>query len=282
MKALLLIMVVLFGAIVPVVAQKKGTLMGDIVIGEVTAKDEATREITLTYPGKEGTESFSGFLVDDYKLRMAEGSLRELNLSELVPGMYIRMYYKSGSAKVGGQEKKINKITKIEVLGNDRHFRIRNQLNLDPSTAIAPAETGDDLPATAPLKVYLASPYNRVNQQLVEWIDKWNRKNGDSFGKLEVVSDLDHADTLIVVARGADATVMNLPALSPDGRSVDGWLSRATLYLLIKDAGRLKVLWTNVATVFSSPNSESSHRAAELVSAEIEKRLKARNRNSKK
>lgn len=275
-------MVVLLGATVSVVAQKKGTLMGDIVIGEVTAKDEATREITLEYPGKEGTEIFSGFLVDGYKLRMAEGSLRELSLSELVPGMYIRMYYKSGSMKISGQEKKINKITKIEVLGNDKHFRIRNQLNLDPSTAITPAENGDGLPTTSPLKVYLSIPYNRVHQELVAWIDKWNRKNGDSLGKLEVVSDLERADTLIVVARGADTGVANLPALNPDGRGVAGVWSHATLYLVVKDAGRLKVLWTGVAAVFSSPNSEGSPRAAELVSAEIEKRIKARTRNTKK
>lgn len=282
MKALLLTMVVLCGATVSVVAQKKSTLMGDIVIGEVTKKDEATREIALEYPGKEGTEIFSGFLVDGYKLRMAEGSLRELNLSELVPGMYIRMFYKTGNMKISGQEKKINKITKIEVLGNDKHFRIRNQLNLEPSTAITPAEIGDYLPATSPLKVYLAIPYNRVQEQLIAWIDKWNRKNGDSFGKLEIVSDLEHADTLIVVARGADAMVAALPMLNPDGRGVAGVWSHATLYLVIKDAARLKVLWTDVAAVLSSPNAESSPRAAELVSAEIEKRLKARNRNSKK
>lgn len=261
---------------------EESTLMGDIVIGEVTAKDEATREITLEYKGKEGTESFSGFLVDGYKLRMAEGSLRELNLSELVPGMYIRMFYKTGNGKVSGQEKKINKITRIEVLGNDKHFRIRNQLNLEPSTIIAPAENGDDLPATSPLKVYLAIPYNHVHQQLVAWIDKWNRKNGDTFGKLEVVSDLERADALIVVARGADATVANLPALTPDGRGVAGVWSHATSYLVIKDAARLKVLWTSVAAVFSSPNAELSSKTTELVSAEIEKRMKAKAPKSKK
>ena len=70
MKVLLLTIVVLCGAIGSVVAQKKSTFMGDIVIGELTARDEATREITLKYPGKEGTEIFSGILVDDYKLKM--------------------------------------------------------------------------------------------------------------------------------------------------------------------------------------------------------------------
>ena len=281
MKALLLIVVVLCGAI-GVVAQKKSTLVGDLVIGELTGTNESTREITIKYPGKEGPEIFTGTLVDGSRLKMADNNRRNLMLSEIVPGLHIRVFYKTGEEKVGGQKRKVNKISRLEVLGEDEHFRIRRQLSLDPTTAIAHAETGDDLPAASPLKIFLAIHYKEVHQELVEWIDKWNRKNGDSFGKLEVVSDLDHADTLIVIARGADATVANLPSLSPDGRSVDGWLSRATLYLVIKDAGRLKVLWTNVATVFSSPNSESSHKAAELVSAEIEKRLKARNRNSKK
>ena len=47
MRALLLTVVILFGAIGSVVAQKKNTLIGDLVIGELTGIDEATREITL-------------------------------------------------------------------------------------------------------------------------------------------------------------------------------------------------------------------------------------------
>ena len=278
MKALLLTFVVMCVAISSVVAQKKNTLMGDIVIGELTGKDEATREITLKYPGKEGTEIFSGFLVDGYKLRLGEGSLRDLTLSELVPGMHIRVFYKTGNAKVSGQEKKINKITKIEVLGNDKYFRLRNQLNLDPSTTIAQAEKEDNLPTNSPLKVYLAVPYKQVHQQLVAWIDKWNRKNGDSYGKLEIVSDFEPADTLIVVARGSDTMVAALPMMSSDGRDVEGVWSHATSYLVVKDAGRLKLLWTNVAPVLSSPQAEVSLKTIELVTAEMEKRMKARAR----
>jgi len=278
MNALLLTFVVMCLAIGSVVAQKKNTLMGDIVIGELTGKDEATREITLKYPGKEGTEIFSGFLADGYKLRLGEGSLDDLPLSELVAGMYIRVFYKGGHAKIIGQEKKINKITKIEVLGNEKHFRLRNQLNLHPARAIVEAEKGDDLPATSPLKVYLAIPYDHVHQQLVAWIDKWNRKNGDSYGKLEIVSDLEHADTSIVVARGSDTMVAALPMLSSDGREVESVFSHATSYLVMKDAGRLKLLWTSVAPVYSSRQAEISPKTIELVTDEIEKRMKARAR----
>ena len=281
MKALLLTAIILGGAIGSIVAQKKSTFMGDIVVGEITGRDEVTREITVKYPGKEGPEIFSGILVDGYKLKM-DASRSDLKLSEIVPGMYIRLFYKTGREKVGGQEKKINKISKIEVLGNDEFFRIRNQLNLDPSTAIAHAEK-DDLPAMSPLKVYLASAYSSVHQHLVAWIDKWNRKNGDLYGKLEIVSDVEQANLFIVTARGADTMVAVLPVtIDRDGTTIQGGWSHATSYLVVKDAGRLKLLWTGVGSVFSSPGSESSTKTNELVTAELEKRMKARAGNSKK
>ena len=280
MKALLLILVVLCGAIGTVVAQKKSTLIGDIVIGKIAGKDEATREITIEYRGKEGIEIFSGILVDGYKLRI-EGSRQELQLSEIVPGMYIRLYYKTGREKVSGQEKKINKITKVDVLGNDEYFRIRDQVKLDQSTTIEHAEE-DDIPASSPLKVCLSIAFDHVHQDLVTWIDKWNRKNGDSYGKLELVSDMGQADVLIVVARGADTMVAALPMLSPDGREVAGVWAQGTTYLVVKDAGRMKVIWTRVAGVFSGRHADVSRKTTESVIDEMEKRMKARAPKSKK
>ena len=280
MKALLLAAVILAGATGAIVAQKRSTLMGDIVVGELTGKDEATREITIKYPGKEGTEIFNGVLADGHKLRMGDGGLFDLKLSEILPGMHVRVFYKAGHQKVNGQEKKINKISKLEVLGNDEFFRLRNQLSLVPSTAVAHAEK-DDLPASSPLKVYLDIPFNHVHQQLVEWNNKWNRKNGDVYGKLELVSDLKQADILIVVARGADTSVAVLPLMiSAEGKAEGQW-SHATSYLVVKDAERLKVLWTGVAPVFSLER-EVSPKTVELVTAEVEKRMKARAGNSKK
>ena len=264
MKALLLTAIILGGAIGSSVAQKKSTFIGDIVVGELTGKDEATREITVKYPGKEGPEIFSGILEDGYKLKM-DASRTDLKLSEIVPGMYIRLFYKT--------EKKINKISKIEVLGNDEFFRIRSQLNLEPSTAIAHAEK-DDLPAVSPLRVNLAIAIGSVHQHLAEWIDKWNRKNGDVYGKLEIVSAVEQADTFIVTARGADTMVAVLPAFNTSAPGSQ-W-SHATSYLVVKDGGRLKLLWTGVAPVFSAPGTELSVKTNELVTAELEKRMKSR------
>ena len=281
MKALLLIAMILLGATGPIMAQKKNTLMGDFVVGELTRRDEATRKITLKYPGKEGTEIFSGILVDGYKLRMDDGRPSDLKLNDFVPGMRIRVFYKSGSEKVNGQEKKINKITRLDFLGKDEHARLRNQLNVDQSVAIARAEK-DDIPAASPLKVYMAIAYTSVQQHLDESLNKWNRKNGAQYGELEFVSELDQADIAIIVARGADTRAVVLPVLSPDGKGIAGEWSHATSYLVVKDPGGLKILWTGVAAVFSSPTREVSPRTNESLMDELEKRLKARSRSSKK
>jgi len=89
---------------------------------------------------------------------------------------------------------------------------------------------------------------------------------------------------LIVVAVGSDTLVAELPAETyKDGGKVDkGTWSQTTSYLIVKDAGRLKVLWTDIAVVLVNKNNGISPRGVESLSAEIEKRMKARARNSKK
>lgn len=280
MKALLLTTLILGVAIVPTMAQKKSTLSGDIVIGELIGKDEATREITIKYPGKEGQEIFSGILADGYQLKSVDG--RVWQLTEIVPGMHIRVFYKSSNEKVSGQAKKINKISRIDYLGKDEYARLRNQLNVDPSIAFAHAEK-DDLPATRPLKVYLSLAYGNVHEYFVESIDKWNQKNGNSYGELEIVSDLKQADISVVVAREADTMVMVLPAGPFNGTSDSkaAWY-QATSYLVFKDSGSLKVLWTKVIHVLMYSDTEASPRSFEVVMAELGKRMKARSRNGKK
>jgi hypothetical protein len=284
MKALSLTFLVLCGAVGFVVAQKKSTFVGDLVIGELTGKDEATREITIKYPAIEGTEIFTGILADDSRLKMGERGVRDLMLSEILPGMYIRVFYKTRRETVSGQEKRINKITRLEVLGEDQFFRIRNQLNLRPSVVIEYAENGSTLPARSPLKIYPDIAYPNVHQDLVAWIDKWNQKKGDSYGKLEIVHDLYQADALIVIAPGADTMVAVLPMMASDGSgAIQGVLYQATSYLILKDAGRLKVLWTKVVPVLSTSNlADVSPKTFEVVMAELEKRMKARTRNSRK
>ena len=281
MKALLLTALVLGAAIVPVVAQKKSTLAGDIVIGELTGKDEVTREITIKYPGKEGPEIFSGILASGYKFGSEDG--RVWQLSEIVPGMHIRVFYKSSREKINGQDKTVNRISRIDYLGKDEHSRLRNQLNVDPSMAVAPAEN-DDLPAASPLKVYLAIGYRNVQDYFVASINNWNQKNGDSYGRLEVVSTLEKADISVVVAGGADTMVAVLPAgpANVGTSELKGAWHQATSYLVVKDSVGLKVLWTKVLHVLMYSDLQASPKSFEVVMEELGKRMKARSRNKKK
>ena len=281
MKALLITALLWGAVIVPTMAQKKSTLVGDIVIGELTGKDETTREITLKYPGKAGPEIFSGILANDYKFKSEDG--RVGRLTELAPGMHIRVFYKSSSEKVSGQKKEINKISRIDYLGIDEHSRLRNQLNIDPSTVVALAEK-DELPAGSPLKVYLAVGYSNVSEYLVESIERWNKKDGDSFGRLEVVSKLDQADISVVVARGADTMVMTFPVgqVYYNDREIKGQWAQATSYLVVKDSPGLKVVWTKIVPVFMPSDSVASPKSFEVMMTELGKRMKARFRNAKK
>ncbi len=281
MKALLLTALLLGGTIVPAMAQKKSTPFGDFVVGQLTAKDEITREVTIKYPGKEGPEIFSGILAHDYRLMSEDG--RVWQLTEIVPGMHIRVFYKSSHEKVSGQDKKVNKISRIDYLGKDEYSRLRNQLNVDPSMAAAPAEK-NDLPAASPLKVFLAVGYSNLPEYLVESINRWNQKNGDSYGKLEVVSKFEQADLSVVIARGADTMVAILPVgqIYSGNSEIKGAWAQATAYLVVKDSAGLKVLWTTVVPVFMPSDLEASPKSFEVLIAELEKRMKARSLNTKK
>jgi hypothetical protein len=281
LKALLLTALLLEGAIVPAMAQKKSTPFGDLVVGELTGKDAATKEITIKYPDKEGPEIFSGILTDDYKLKSEDG--RVWQLTEIVPGMHIRVFYKSRHEKVSGQDKKVNRISRLDYLGKDEYSRLRNQLNVDPSMAVASA-ANDDLPAGSPLKVCLAIGYSNIAEYLVESIGKWNQKNGDSYGKLEVVPKFEQADISVVIARGADTMVAIIPAgpMYNGSSEIKGAWAQDTSYLVVKDSGGLKVLWTTVVPVFMYSDFEASPRSFEVLMAELGKRMKARPRNAKK
>lgn len=280
MKTLLSIAMVLLGLLGSVAAQKLDTFYGDFVIGEVTGANEATREITIKYPGKAGPEVFSGFLIDGYKLKLKDGSQRELKINEITPGIRVRAFFKNDKEYVSGQKKKIYRIVRFEFLGADEWVRLRDQLNVPPATAFTRAEN-DTLPSTAPLKVYVSSAYKQGLIYLAEWLTDWNREHPED--KLEVVTDLDQADVLLVIAKGSDTEVVMLPMISYVGdEEIKGVWSQATSYLVVKDREGLKVLWTGIARVFSTKNGGAISRGRGSVTGELEKRLTARARPAKK
>lgn len=255
-----------------VCAQKRTTILGDAWTGEVISTSDATREITLRHPDKDRKETFIGILEEGYKVKMQDGSLRELKVSEIKPAMRIRVFYKSKQQDIGGRKLKVQSIYRVDFLGRDEYTRLREALKSEPSIPVIPAESSN-LPATDPLKIFLAIEQPYVKDGLVKWVNGWNKKEAAKYGSLEIVPDSAASDISLVVFWGADETVAVLPALIYDQRDdVLRDFYQATAHIVTKETEGLKVLWQKYLML--------SRRKLEgytgLFENEIEKRMKAK------
>src|SRR3982751_324422 len=70
--------------------------------GTVSSVNDATGEITLEYVGKKGTESFTGVLRPDYKVRRKDGTEHILKPSDCPIGARLLVYYSPKTKKVDG------------------------------------------------------------------------------------------------------------------------------------------------------------------------------------
>src|SRR5882724_13204236 len=67
---------------------------GDTWTGTVTATDDATRSITLTYTNKNKTETFTGTLKEPCcKVKMVDGTMKDLRVSEISQGRRMIVWY---------------------------------------------------------------------------------------------------------------------------------------------------------------------------------------------
>jgi len=89
---------------------------GDTWTGEVSAVNDANREITLVYFGKKKTESFVGVLQEGYKVKRKDGELTELKVSTIPSGTRMRVYYMAKDRKVDGRKEKFHEIFRIDFL----------------------------------------------------------------------------------------------------------------------------------------------------------------------
>ncbi len=87
---------------------------GDTWTGEVSAIDEAKREITLLYRGKKGDETFVGVLQPGYQVKLKNGKEAELKLEMIPLGKKLTVYYTMKSRKVDGRKEKFYEIFRLE------------------------------------------------------------------------------------------------------------------------------------------------------------------------
>ena len=88
---------------------------GDTWTGEVTSVNEDTRELTLTFKKKDKDETFVVVLPKGYSHKMADGTEREVKLTDLM-GMRLKVYYVAKSKKVDDQKVRFYEVFKIKIV----------------------------------------------------------------------------------------------------------------------------------------------------------------------
>ncbi|MBI1749693.1 MAG: hypothetical protein HYR59_03430 [Acidobacteria bacterium] len=86
---------------------------GDTWTGVVTATNDATREITLSFTKGDKTETFTGVVEQGYKVKMADGTMRELKVGEIPAGARLKVYYMARQKKDGDKKVKYYEIFRI-------------------------------------------------------------------------------------------------------------------------------------------------------------------------
>ena len=88
---------------------------GDTWTGNIVATDDGTREMTLVYNGKDGTETFVGVLQSGYKIKLKDGTQLDVKPSMFRTGTHVTVYY---MPKLHGLRKKYYEIFNIVTLPN--------------------------------------------------------------------------------------------------------------------------------------------------------------------
>jgi len=251
-------------------AQKQTTIMGDAWMGVVESTNEATREIKIVNPNK-NTESFTGVLEQGYQVKLKDGTSRELLLSELKPGLRLRVFYKSKT--IAGQKTKVNLINRLQFLGRDEHTQVREMLKLAPSTPVL-LEESSKLPQKDPLKLHLVIEPKNLAEGLAKWAEWWNKHESAKHGRVEIVDDPAQADVSFVVFWGGeDHPAIPVFQMGFNGGEMND-VTVATVYLARKDDAGLHVFMQR-KTILPVKNAEP---AAASFGKEFEKRLKARSK----
>jgi len=87
---------------------------GDTWSGTVTAVNPDTREIVLSYKGKNKDETFHGILQTGYKRTGADGKPFEVDMANIPLGSYMVAYYMEKTKKVDGQKIKYYEIFRFD------------------------------------------------------------------------------------------------------------------------------------------------------------------------
>ncbi len=119
--------------------------------------------------------------------------------------------------------------------------RVREQLGVPESTPITLANSSD-LPATDPLKVYVAAGFDMdVRKRTTERITEWNKKDAQKYGTLTVVSELSQADVILVQFSDRDHPISRVHGT--EGNIHTTTYIPGNSYIIVPKGNGYEVLW---------------------------------------
>jgi len=254
-------------------SQKKKTVLGNMCRGFVVSTNETNREIKLEYKEGDKTESFVGVLKEGVKETLKDGSLRPFSFSMIPVGARVRVFYNTKDEMVNGDKVKVNKISRLDLLGKDEYSALRETIKVDPSAKVILSETGK-LPSANPLKLFIAVGHDRIRNHLINWVAGWNKDSASKFGSLEIVSTPAAADLCLVILEGSEHILV--PFVMTDGEGDDHIFPLVSLYLVGKKDGEVEILWKQGFLIRQDEEDEAAPTRKDRIEKELEKRLKAR------
>ena len=87
--------------------------VGDTWTGVVSATNDDTCEITLTFTKGDKTQTFTGVLQEGYRVKSNDGTPHVLKVSEIPLGTKLKVYYMPKEHKVEGRKVKYNEIIRL-------------------------------------------------------------------------------------------------------------------------------------------------------------------------
>lgn len=149
---------------------------------------------------------------------------------------------------------------------------LREFLKVPASTKIVPSTA--PLPSGASLKVFIATGSAKdLYQVFVRRINEWNKKNGQRFGRLEVVSDVSEAQVVLAWYSIRIEKMTHPPDDTPSEERVC-CPERGYSYLLVRNEDGFAMLSRIIIEGYASPLSREN--SGDTLRAEFFKRMKAR------
>jgi len=165
-------------------------------------------------------------------------------------------------------------VASLEKISDEERALLRKGFKLPDAATISEVKN-KTFPSAAPLKVRVETIFDPTIRQLVtDWINEWNQKEAQKYGKLGVAPDGLQADISVLRYSHLPATgligKLGLTCTDPNGKVQR--LIPIYSYLIVERSDGLEILWRKVYLTYE----EEHEFAARLLTDRLKKLMKER------